>query len=297
MAVMVEPQRAVLRSYLGLAFGYAHDHAAATNELRLAKEFDAGDPTAWLYSALINQQQNRINDAVCELQRSQELNNNRRVYRSRLLLAQDEAVRGVNLANAYQDLGMNKVAQREAGRAVNADAANYSAHLFLANVYQGERDLKGINQRFETPAITEYLLANLLSPVGAGTLAQSVSQQEYSKLFTSDGLGAASSTEYFSNGRWVEQGAQYGTLGNFGYAVSAYYNSDHGQRANNNLEQTELSVQVKQQLTPQDSIYFSRDCRRDARRRPSAALRSGRREPHREFPGDTKTAAAGRISS
>ena len=151
---------------------------------------------------------------------------------------------------------MLDVAEREAGRALDADPANYSAHLFLANVAQGQRDLKGINQRFETPAISEYLLANLLSPVGAGTLAQSVSQQEYSKLLTADGVGVASSTEYFSNGRWVEQAAHYGTFGNFDYAVSAYYNSDPGQRANNDLEQKEFSLQLKQQITPQDSVYF-----------------------------------------
>src|SRR5206468_9889649 len=87
-------------------------------------------------------------------------------------------------------------------------------------------------------------------------LAQSVSQQEYSKLFESDGAGVASSTEYFSIGDWIEQGAQYGNYGNFGYALSAYYRSDNGQRANNNLEQRELSLQLKQQLTPKDGVYF-----------------------------------------
>jgi hypothetical protein len=178
------------------------------------------------------------------------------VYRSQQLLDQDRAVRGVNLALAYQDAGMGDVAQREAGRAVDADPANYSAHLFLGNAYQAQRDLKGINQRFEASAVSEYLLANLLSPIGAGTLAQSVSQQEYSKLFEADGLGVASSTEYFSHGRWVEQGAQYGTFGNFSYALSAYYNSDNGQRPNNELEQTELSAQVKYQVTSKDSVYL-----------------------------------------
>src|SRR4029077_14527385 len=102
----------------------------------------------------------------------------------------------------------------------------------------------------------EYLLANLLSPVSIGTLAQSVSLQEYSKLFESDGVGVASSTEYFSNGDWIEQGAQYGTFGNFGYAFSAFYRSDNGQRPNNDLDQRELSLQLKEQITPKDGVYF-----------------------------------------
>src|SRR5205823_6291529 len=50
--------------------------------------------------------------------------------------------------------------------------------------------------------------------------------------------------------------AQYGTFGNFGYTLSAYYRSDHGQRSNNDLEQRELSLQVKDQITPKDGVYF-----------------------------------------
>ena len=62
-----------------------------------------------------------------DLEKSQELNKNRRVYRSQLLLDQDRAVRSANLANVYRDAGMTDVSVREAGRAVSADYANYSA--------------------------------------------------------------------------------------------------------------------------------------------------------------------------
>src|SRR6185436_7067674 len=101
--------------------------------------------------------------------------------------------------------GMTDVSVREAVRAVNYDYANYSAHLFLANSYDQLRDPKQINLRYETPWLNEYLLANLLAPVGAGTLSQTVSQQEYSKLFERDRLGVVSSTEYFSHGEWLQQ--------------------------------------------------------------------------------------------
>ena len=90
---------------------------------------DPQDPTSWLYSALLNQEENRVNDAVTDLENSQELNQNRSVYRSRLLLDQDQAVRGANLASIYRDAGMSDVSMHEAGRAVNDDYANYSAHL------------------------------------------------------------------------------------------------------------------------------------------------------------------------
>src|SRR5206468_335828 len=143
--------------------------------LRLARQFDPNDPTAWLYSALLNQQQNRLNDAIRDLERSQELNDNRQLYRSHLLLDQDRAVRQANLAATYQDAGLFDQSVREAARATSADYANYSAHLFLANSYSQLRDANFINLRYETVSLSEYLLAELLSPVGGSALSSYVS--------------------------------------------------------------------------------------------------------------------------
>lgn len=256
MAATLEPQRALFRSYLGKAWSELGDATRAERELALAKERDAHDPTAWLYAALMLQQNNRINEAVGELERSQELNDNRRVYRSQLLLDQDRAVRGANLAAIYRDAGMGDVSLREAGRAVNADYANYSAHLFLANSYSELRDPRGVNLRYETPFVSEYLLANLLAPVGAGTLSQQVSQQEYGKLFERDRVGLSSSTEYTSHGTWRQGAAQYGTFGNSSFAVEEFYQVSHGYRDNSDLERTEFDFRFKHELTSKDSIYL-----------------------------------------
>jgi tetratricopeptide (TPR) repeat protein len=256
VAAAIEPQRAVLRSYLGKAYADVNDSVRATKEFQLAKGLDKNDPTAWLYAALLDQQNNQINEGIRDLEKSQELNNHRAVYRSQLLLDQDRAMRSANLARIYQDAGMDDVALREASRAVNYDYANYSAHLFLANSYDQLRDPNRINLRYETPAVSEYLIANLLAPVGAGTLSPAISQQEYSKLFERDRLGLVSSTEYLSRGAWVEDATQYGTLGNTSYSVGAFYRWDPGQRRNNDFEELGLSFQFKQQVTPQDSIFL-----------------------------------------
>jgi Tfp pilus assembly protein PilF len=255
-AALLEPNRAVVRDYLGKAFADLHDDARADHELALAKKIDAGDPTSPLYLALLRQRQNRINEAIRELEEAEELGGNRKIYRSQLLLDQDSAVRGANLANLYRDAGMNDVSAREATRAVNFDYANYSAHLFLANSYNELRDPRQINVRYETPWLSEYLMANLLSPVGAGTLSQTVSQMEYSKLFERDGLGIASSTEYLSRGDWIQAAAQYGNLGNISYSIDTFYRSETGNRPNNDLEQRTHSAQVKGQLTPDDTVYL-----------------------------------------
>jgi len=256
VAAALEPQRGNLRSYLGKAYANAGDDARAVKELQLAKELNSQGPTAWLYSALLNQQENRINDAIRDLEKSQALNENRSVFRSQLLLDQDQAVRSANLAAMYRDAGMDDVATREAARAVNYDYANYSAHLFLANSYLQLADPNLINLRYETPAENEYLLANLLAPVGAGTLSPIISQQEYSPLFARDGLGVVSGTEYLSRGAWTQAGAQFGTFENFSYDVEAFYRSDPGQRANNDVEQRQLSGTFKAQITPQDTVYL-----------------------------------------
>jgi tetratricopeptide (TPR) repeat protein len=256
VAAALEPQRAGLRSYLGKAYADAGDYPRAAKELQLAKKLDPNDPTAWLYSALLNQENNRINDAIRDLEKSQALNDNRSVYRSQLMLDQDQAVRSANLAAMYRDAGMDDVAVREAERAVNYDYANYSAHLFLANSYIELSDPNEINLRYETPGENEYLLANLLAPVSAGMFSPAISQQEYSPLFERNRLGVVSDTEYLSRGAWTESGAQFGTFGNFSYDVEAFYRTDPGQRVNDDIEQRQLSLTLKQQFTPQDTVYL-----------------------------------------
>ncbi|HAV62246.1 MAG TPA: hypothetical protein DCY13_07750, partial [Verrucomicrobiales bacterium] len=256
VAAALEPQRSILRSYLGKAFANAGDTRLARRELHLAQAMDPKDPTPWLYSALLLRDENRANEAVRDLEHSQELNENRRVYRSRLLLDQDRAVRGANLARVYQEAGLDDVSLREAARAVNSDYANYSAHLFLANSYNALRDPDQINLRFETAWFSEYLLANLLAPVGAGTLSQAVSQQEYSKLFERNRFGFSASADYFSHGEWFQRATQHGLLGNSSYAAEFFRHTDDGQRPNNDLEQLALVLNLKHQLTPQDGLYF-----------------------------------------
>ncbi len=252
----MEPNRSVLRSYLGKAFANRYDGQRAERELKLAQRLDPNDPTSWLYLALLEQQENKINDAINDLEKSKELNDNRRVYRSKLLLDQDQAVRSANLAKIYQDAGMTDVSVNEASRAVTADYANYSAHQFLANSYEALLDPKAINLRYETPWFSELLLSQLLAPVGAGNLSQYISQQEYSSLFVHDHFGLSSSTEYRSSGDWHEQASQYGHFGNFGYAFDAEHRSQNGDRPNNDLEQTSYRLKAKYQLTPKDSVML-----------------------------------------
>ncbi len=256
VAAAIEPQRAEYRSYLGKAYADAGDFPRAEKELDLAKRLDPNDPTAWLYSSLLNQERSRINPAIDDMEKSAELNDNRRVYRSDHLLDQDQAVRSANLASMYTDDGMPAVAVDEAQKAITEDYDNYSAHLFLANTYNQLIDPNEINLRYETPAESEFLVANLLSPASAGTLAPTVSQNEYSKLFERDGFGVSSETEYLSRGAWTQSGDQYATYKDFSYDFGSYYRSDPGQYANNDIQERQLTLALKDQLTLQDTVFF-----------------------------------------
>ncbi|MGD1084593.1 MAG: TonB-dependent receptor, partial [Verrucomicrobiota bacterium] len=265
-AAALEPTRAFLRSYLGKAwsldkpFQYGWNSTLALKELGRAKELDPNDPTAWLYSALLNDQRDCINQALADLERSQDLNNNRALFRSKFLLDQDAAVRSANLALIYEDAGFSDVAVREATRAVESDYANYSAHLFLSESYDALIDPEKSNIRYETPWENELLLADLLAPVGAGVVSPSISQQEYSRMFEANSVGVSSQTTYWSQGAWLESASQYGALGNFAYSLDGYYYAtpgiNPGNRTNNDFENADFSATVKYQIDPKDTVFL-----------------------------------------
>ena len=165
-AAAMEPNRSLLRSYLGKAFSNTGNDAKTRLEFDRARELDPHDPTPWLYAAIQDKLDNRINTAVRDLETSQSLNDNRSLFRSGFLLDQDNAVRSTNLAAIYLADGMIDQSVREATNAVNFDYSSASAHLFLSNSYDALRDPNRIILRYETPWFNELLLSNLLSPVG-----------------------------------------------------------------------------------------------------------------------------------
>jgi hypothetical protein len=263
-AATLEPDRWLLRSYLGKA--YAHEvlftrdanlraelRSLAEEQLNLAKRHDPGDPTPWLYAALLEYDGYRSTEAIHDLEESQRLNDNRQLYRSRLLLDQDQAVRGANLAQIFADAGMTDVSLRESARAADSDYANYSAHLNLAASFDALRDPTRFNLRYESEWFNEHLLASLLAPVGAVSLSQNLSQQEYSRLFADKKFGGSSTTEFFSDGQWRETASQYGTFDQTSYALDLEYQHDDGVRVNNDLSRLEWYSRIKQQITPADS--------------------------------------------
>ncbi len=255
-AAALEPQRGLFRSYLGKAASELGDAKAAEKEFNLAKKLDANDPTAWLYSALHLWQKNRLNEAIRDLEKSADLNDNRAVFRSQLLLDQDRSVRSANLAALYDDAGLTDVSRRTAARAIAEGYANFSGHLFLANSLQTLEDVNRFDLRLETARQSELLVANLLAPPGAGNLSQQLSQQEHLRFFEPRPVGVSSLAEYSSGGDWRQSATLFGTINGFSYALDSSYESLNGQRPNNEAERRQFIFTAKQRVTPDDEAYI-----------------------------------------
>jgi hypothetical protein len=255
-AAALEPARSLARSYLARAWAAERDPDRARKELDRAQALDPGDPTPWFIAGQLRRQRNEVNDAVRDLARSLELNDRRGVFRSRLGLDRDRALRGATLAPAYDDAGLPEAAEALAGRAVTDDHANFAAHLFLAQSLAAREDALRYDLRLETPRLNALLLANLLAPAGAGNLSPQFAQQDSLRLFDPPALGFSSLTTYRADGQWAQGASAYGSLPGFDYAVDAQFlDLDRG-RPNSDYERLQFTATAKQRVTPADHVYL-----------------------------------------
>jgi tetratricopeptide (TPR) repeat protein len=255
-AAALDPLHAVLRSYLAKAFAEEGQDAKALEELSRALGLDPQDPTPWLYSALLHYRRYEFAKAIAAMDQSLQRNGNRAVYRSRLLLDQDAAVRSANQANIFELADMAEVARRESARAVMFDYANASAHLNLATSHNAQRDPTRFNLRNETVWFNEHLLASLLAPTATMPLSQNLSQNEYSRLFARDVVRINGTTEYFSSGEIRQLASQSANFSRFSYALDLDYGSKPGFRSNEDLSRIEWYTRAKFELSPSDSVML-----------------------------------------
>jgi Flp pilus assembly protein TadD len=246
IAVALNPSSSILRSYLGKAYAADWRYDLAFREWGLAQQLDPKDPTSWLYQALANRSLNRPGDALADVQKSIELNDNRAVYRSRLLLDQDLATRSADLAGIYRDLGFDQAALDQGYKSVNTDPSSTAAHRFLSETFLGL-------PRHETASDSELLQSLLLQPLninpprprlsreGLGILplfeASRIGYYEFSPLFASDGLGLL--TDGFAG--------NFGTIGGTLLANGLYRN---------------LSMSLGQFYSRTDGLHADGDLRR-----------------------------------
>ena len=127
-------------------------------------------------------------EALQDLQQAIELNDNRAVYRSRLLLDADLAARSASLGRIYSDLGFQQLALVEGWKSVNTDPTNFSAHRFLADSY-------AVLPRHEIARVSELLQSQLLQPINITPIQPRLAESNLF-LISAGGPGALSFNEF-----------------------------------------------------------------------------------------------------
>jgi tetratricopeptide (TPR) repeat protein len=188
IAVSLDPANSLIRSYLGKAYFEEKRYPLASTQFDMAKARDPNDPTPWFYDAIQKQTQNRPVEALQDIQKSIELNDNRAVYRSRLLLDQDQAGRGSSLARIYDNLGFEQRATMETAKSLSYDPSNHSAHRFLSDAYRNI-------PRHEIARVSELLQAQLLQPINVNPVQPRLAVADLN-MITHTGPTAAGFNEF-----------------------------------------------------------------------------------------------------
>ena len=136
------------------------------------------------------------------LQKAKELNDNRAVYRSKLLLDSDEAARSASLGRIYTATWVSSSAPWwKAGIRLTPIQANFSAHRFLADSYS-------VLPRHEIARVSELLQSQLLQPINITPIQPRLAESNLF-LISSQGPGGLSFNEFnpiFNRNRLALQG-------------------------------------------------------------------------------------------
>ena len=279
IAAALDPNNALIRSYLGKAYYEEKRNRLATTQLDMAKQLDPKDPTPWFYDAIRKQTENRPGDALHDLKKSIELNDNRAIFRSRLSLDQDLAARNVSLGRVYQDVGFGAEALEEGWASVHLDPRNFSAHRLLADSY-------AVLPRHEIARVSELLQFQMLQPLNLSPLQPQQTQtdlplfpgsvsadtgfRDYTPLFTRDGLHVQFNGLFGSNHTLGDDMVISGISNRISYSIGQAHYESQGFRPNNDLTQNIHSAFIQTQLSEDSS--FQLELRRQDRRNGDLAL-------------------------
>lgn len=263
IAASLDPDNSLIRSYLGKAYYEEKRDKLAAGQFGMAKSLDPMDPTPHFYDAIQKQTVNRPVEALHDMQKAIELNDNRAVYRSRLLLDGDLAARSASLGRIYNDLGFQQIALVEGWKSVNYDPSNFSAHRFLSDSY-------AVLPRHEIARVSELLQSQLLQPINitpvqprlaeSNLLAVSaggpsvLSFNEFNPLFERNRLALQASGIVGENSTLGDDVVVSGLYNALSVSVGQYHFETDGFRVNNDVNDNIYNAFVQFSLSPKTSI-------------------------------------------
>ncbi|MGH7767057.1 MAG: tetratricopeptide repeat protein [Candidatus Binatia bacterium] len=263
IAASLDPGNSLIRSYLGKAYFEEKRNQQASKQYEMAKNLDPNDPTPYFYDAIRKQTTNRPVEALHDMQKAIELNDNRGVYRSELLLDSDAAARSAAQGRIYGDLGFQQLALIEAWKSANIDPSNFSAHRLLADSYS-------ILPRHEIARVSELLQSQLLQPlnmtpiqprlaesnlflIGAGGPA-GLAFNEFNPLFNRNGVNFQTTGLAGENHTYAGEGVLSGIYKNASFSLGGFHFRTDGWRQNADQNDTIANAFLQLELSPKTSV-------------------------------------------
>ena len=265
IAASLDVNNALIRSYLGKAYYEEKRESLSATQYATAKQLDPMDPTPWFYDAILKQSVNRPVEALADMQKSIALNDNRVVYRSKLMLDEDLAARSASQGRIYGDLGFSALGLVEAWKSVNSDPTSFSAHRLMADLYASE-------PRHKIARVSEVLQSQLLQPIninpvqpqfaesnlniykGAGPA--NPSYNEYNPLFNRNQVSLQASGVVGQKGIWGDEVTVSAIYDRLSFSVGQFYYASDGFRTNNDQTKEIYNFFAQGMLSYQTSLQF-----------------------------------------
>ena len=263
VAVSLDPGASVVRSYLGKAYFEAKRAGLDVREYDLAKESDPKDPTPWFYDAITKQTTNRPVEALESIEEAIERNDNRAVYRSRLLLDSDEAARSASQGRVYSDLGFQQRALVEGWSSVNTDPSNYSAHRFLADSYAAlpRHEIARVSELFQSQMLQPLNTTPIQPRLGESNLflisaggPGSLSFNEFNPLFNRNGVNLQATGLVGEDGLWSGEAVVAAIYDKASFSVGYNQFETDGWRENAFQDDKIANAFLQLELSPETSI-------------------------------------------
>ena len=209
------------------------------------------------------QSENRPVEALRDIEKSIELNDNRAVYRSRELLDEDRAARGTSLARIYNDLGFEQLGINEATKSLGYDPSSAAAHRFLSDVY-------ATRPRYEIARASELLQAQLLQDININPVQPSLAEtdlniitsggparpgfNEFTPLFERNQVQLNASGLVGNHGTYADESVVSGIYDKVSLSAGQFFSSTDGFRRNADSETTLYNLFAQAAVTPNFNI-------------------------------------------
>ncbi|NJD06716.1 MAG: tetratricopeptide repeat protein [Methylococcaceae bacterium] len=259
VAANLDPNDSLIRSYLGKAYYEQKRNELAETQFELARQYDPKDPTPHFYDAIKKQTENRPVEALHDLQRAIELNDNRAVYRSKQLLDSDSAARSAALGRIYSTLTFEQMGFLQGWKASIRDPNDFSAHRLLGDLYTRlpRHDIARASELLQSqllqsenvlpisPQLAEkdLLTGNQLGPSTAAF-------QEFNPLFERNKPNIRLSGLMASNNTAADEALLSGVKGPFSYSLGQFHYNSDGFRENNYIDHNLYTAFAQYQVSP-----------------------------------------------